>query len=53
MYGAASLAHFFCRYLSSKIKNEFSMMIIAVEMWILFRDEIWKSELSNLMNSRM
>lgn len=30
----------------------FSMMIIAVEMWILFRAEIWKSELSILMNSR-
>lgn len=36
-----------------KLKMNFSMMIIAVEMWILFRDEIWKSELSNLMNSRM
>ena len=34
-----------------RFKIDFSMMIMAVDMWILFRLKIWKSELSNLMNS--
>lgn len=29
----------------------FSMIIMAVDMWILFHRKIWKCELSNLINS--
>jgi hypothetical protein len=31
----------------------FSMIIMAVDMWILFPPKIWKCELSNLINSQM
>ena len=29
------------------------MIIMAVEMWIIFQLEIWKIELSNLINRQM